>query len=162
MDILLTETEIGEFRERVAAAPHPREMVIDILRAIQKNYGWVPDEGVELTADILGLSPLQVEEVGTFYDKIYRRPVGKRVIHVCDSICCWSRGSQQIYIYLQQKLGIEPGETTADGVFTLLPTCCLGACGEAPAMLVGFNLHGHLTVEKVNEILENERREAMA
>ena len=162
MAILLSEAEISEFRARVAAVPHPRELVIDILRAIQKNYGWVPDEGVELTAEILGLSPLQVEEVGTFYDKIYRRRVGKRVIHVCDSICCWSRGSEEIYTYLQRKLGIQPGETTADGVFTLLPTCCLGACGEAPAMLVGFNLYGRLTLEAVDEVLERERREAMA
>ncbi len=88
--------------------------------------------------------------------------MGKRVVHVCDSICCWSRGSEEIYSYLQQKLGIKPGETTADGVFTLLPTCCLGACGEAPSMLVGFNLYGNLTLEKIDEILENERREAMA
>jgi len=162
MDAFLSETEISEFRERLAAAPHPRELVIDILRAIQKNHGWVPDEGVELTAALVGLSPLQIEEVATFYDKIYRRPVGKRVIHVCDSICCWSRGSEEISACLQQKLGIKFGETTADGIFTLLPTCCLGACGEAPAMLVGLNLYGCLTVEMIDEILEKERREAMA
>ena len=75
--------------------------------------------------------------MATFYDKIYRQPVGRKVIHLCDSICCWSRGGEQLAAYLQQKLGIAPGETTADGAFTLLPTCCLGACGEAPAMLVG-------------------------
>jgi NADH-quinone oxidoreductase subunit E len=161
MDVLLSEVEIAEFRQKVEAAPHPGELVIDILRAIQKNNGWVPDAGVELTAELLGISPLQVEEVSTFYDKIYRQPVGKRVIHVCDSICCWSRGSEEIFTYLQQKLGIKPGETTADGIFTLLPTCCLGACGEAPTMLIGFNLYGGLTVEKIDGILENERREAM-
>ena len=162
MDILLYEMEIADFRERVAESSHPRELVIDILRTIQQNHGWVPDAGVELTAELAGLSPLQVEEVATYYDKIYRRPVGKRVIHVCDSVCCWSRGSEEVLSYLQEKLGIKPGETTADGIFTLLPTCCLGACGEAPAMLVGFNLYGSLTAEKIDEILDNERREALA
>lgn len=161
MNILLSENETADFRERIGKTPHPRELVIDILRAIQTNHGWVPDEGVELTAGLVGISALQVEEVATFYDKIYRRPVGKRVIHVCDSICCWSRGSEELFNYLQKKLGIKLGETTADGVFTLLPTCCLGACGEAPAMLIGFNLYGHLTAAKIDEVLDNERREAL-
>ena len=160
MDILLTEDQLEHFRTRAAEVLHPREMVIDVLRAIQDQNGWVPDEGVELVAGILGLSPLQVEEIATFYDKIYRRPVGKRVIHICDSICCGSRGGEEVYSYLQQKLGVEPGGTTADGVFTLLPTCCLGACGEAPAMMVELTTYGNLTPERIDEILEQERSEA--
>jgi len=157
MDNLLTEKQMDDLRARAAKAPHPREMVIEVLRAIQDRHGWVPDEGVELTGEIVGLSPLQVEEVSTFYDKIYRRPVGKRVVHVCDSIACWSRGGEDLYGHLQQRLGIVPGETTADGVFTLLPTCCLGACGEAPAMMVGLTTYGNLTPERIDEILEKER-----
>jgi len=160
MNDLLTEDQLDNFRTRAAEMPHPRELVIDVLRAIQGNRGWVPDEGVELAGEVLGLSPLQVEEVATFYDKIYRLPVGKRVIHVCDSIACWSRGAEDLYRYLQEKLGIAPGETTADGVFTLLPTCCLGACGEAPAMMIGLTTYGNLTRERVDEILELERQEA--
>ncbi len=158
MDILLTDEQIDHFRTRAAQMPHPRELVIDVLRAIQDNRGWVPDEGVELAGDILGLSPLQVEEIATFYDKIFRRPVGKRVIHVCDSICCWTREAEAIYRYLQEKLGVAPGGTSADGVFTLLPTCCLGACGEAPAMMIGLTTYGHLTRERVDAILELERK----
>jgi NADH-quinone oxidoreductase subunit E len=157
MDILLTEDQLEHFRTRAAEIPHPREMVIDVLRAIQDQNDWVSDEGVELTAAILGLSPLQVEEIATFYDKIYRQPVGRRVIHVCDSICCWSRGGEAVYDYLRQKLGVEPGGTTADGAFTLLPTCCLGACGEAPAMMVGLTTYGNLTPERIDAILERER-----
>ncbi|MFA5515401.1 MAG: NADH-quinone oxidoreductase subunit NuoE [Desulfuromonadales bacterium] len=160
MELLLTENQIDHFRTRAAEMPHPRELVIDVLRAIQANHGWVPDEGVELAGDILGLSPLQVEEVATFYDKIFRRPVGRRVIHICDSICCWSRGGEDLYGYLQEKLGIAPGGTSADGVFTLLPTCCLGACGEAPAMMIGLTTYGNLTRERVDEILEWERKTA--
>jgi NADH-quinone oxidoreductase subunit E len=158
MTDLLTQNIIDVLTAKAASLAHPREMVIDVLRAIQDANGWVPDEGVELAASILGLLPLQVEEIATFYDKIYRQPVGKRVIHVCDSICCWSRGGEEVYGYLRQKLDIEPGETTADGVFTLLPTCCLGACGEAPAMMVGLTTYGNLTPERIDEILEKERK----
>jgi len=157
---LLPDETIDTLTARAASLAHPREMTIDVLRAIQDRNGWVTDEGVELAASILGLSPLQVEEIATFYDKIYRSPVGRRVIHVCDSICCWSRGGEEVYGYLRQKLGLEPGETTADGLFTLLPTCCLGACGEAPAMMIGLTTYGNLTPQKIDAILELERGEA--
>jgi NADH-quinone oxidoreductase subunit E len=162
MDILLTEEQLDHFRTRAAEIAHPRELVVDVLRAIQDNRGWVPDEGVELTGQILGLTPVMVEEIATFYDKIFRLPVGKRVIHVCDSICCWSRGGEAIYGYLQEKLGIAPGETTADGIFTLLPTCCLGACGEAPAIMIGLTTYGNLTRERLDEILAAERKSALS
>lgn len=149
---------VDHLQDLLARAKQPREVALDVLRAIQDEHGWVSDEGMEFAARMLGLSPLQVEEVATFYDKIYRRPVGKRVIHVCDSIACWSCDSDGVMRTLQQKLGIAPGETTPDGVFTLLPTCCLGACGEAPAMIVGTTLYGQLTPEKIDEILERERQ----
>jgi NADH-quinone oxidoreductase subunit E len=157
MKKILPQETIDALTAHAASLAHPREMVIDVLRAIQDANGWVPDEGVELAASVLGLSPLQVEEIATFYDKIYRSPVGKRVIHVCDSICCWSRGGEEVYNHLRQKLGVEPGGTTADGCFTLLPTCCLGACGEAPAMMIGLTTYGNLTPERIDAILEQER-----
>jgi len=159
MATLLNEQQITQLKRRVAETHHPRELLLDVLHAIQDTNGWVSDEGVELTANILGLTPLQVEEVATFYDKIYRRPVGRKVIHVCDSICCWSRGGEQLMERLQELLGIAPGETTADGLFTLLPTCCLGACDQAPAMRIGARLYGHLTLEQVEGILADERAE---
>lgn len=157
MNELLPQDQIDAFRARAADIEHPRELIVDVLRAIQDHHGWVPDAGVELTGTILGLSPLQIEEIATFYDKIYRQPVGRKVIHVCDSICCWSREGEQIYTYLQRKLGIAPGQTTPDGAFTLLPTCCLGACGDAPAMMIGLTTYGRLTPGLVDEILEKEK-----
>ena len=160
MSELLSPKEIAELQGQIAAVHEPRELIIEVLQAVQKNHGWVPDAGVELAAKLLGLSPLQVDEVATFYDKIYRSPVGRKVIHVCDSICCWSRGAETVYGHLQQVLGIVPGETTNDGFFTLLPTCCLGACDKAPAMRIGDRLYGELTVERVNTILADERQEA--
>lgn len=157
MNELLPQNQIDAFRAKAADIEHPRELIIDLLRAIQDHYGWVPDAGVELAGMILGFSPLQIEEIATFYDKIYRQPVGRKVIHFCDSVCCWSREGEHIYAYLQQKLGILPGQTTADGQFTLLPTCCLGACGEAPAMMIGLTTYCQLTPEKVDEILKKEK-----
>ena len=156
MNELLPQNQIDAFRAKAAGIEHPRELIVDLLRAIQDHHGWVPDAGVELAGTILGFSPLQIEEIATFYDKIYRQPVGRKVIHVCDSICCWSRDGEHVYDYLQRKLGIAPGQTTSDGTFTLLPTCCLGACGEAPAMMIGLTTYGKLTPELVDEILDKE------
>ncbi len=159
---LLEEEQIADFIRHAIKIDHPREMIIDILRAIQVNHGWVPDEGIELAATILGLTPLEVEEVATFYDKIFRKPVGRYVIHLCDSICCWSLGGEAIAAYLQEKLAIEFGQTTSDGLFTLLPSCCIGACGRAPAVMVGHRIFGHLDEQKVDAMLDELRKEASA
>ena len=107
-------------------------------------------------AELLGLSPVQVEELATFYEMIYRRPVGKRVIHVCDSISCWAVGGETLLSSLAQRLDVAPGETTADGMFTLLPCACLGMCGDGPAVMVGERLYGRVSPEKVEEILTRE------
>jgi NADH-quinone oxidoreductase subunit E len=156
---LLPQQQIDSFRARADAIAHPHELIVDLLRAIQAHHGWVPDAGVLLTAETLGVLPIEVEEVATFYDKIFRRQVGRRVIHVCDSICCWATGAGMIAEHLQTSLGIGLGETTADGLFTLLPTCCLGACGDAPAMMIGLTTYGHLTPEKIDRILADVRAE---
>ena len=156
---MLPDDTIEAFRAKAADTPHPRELIVDLLRAIQDHHGWVPDAGIELAAQTLGLSPLQIEEIATFYDKIYRQPVGRKVIHLCDSICCWTTGGEQVAELLRDKLGIGFGETTPDGVFTLLPTCCLGACGDAPAMMIGLTTYGRLTAEKIDTILREIRQQ---
>ena len=159
MTELLPQQQIDSFRARADAIAHPHELIVDLLRAIQSHHGWVPDAGVLLTAETLGVLPIEVEEAATFYDKIFRREVGRRVIHVCDSICCWATGAEMIAEYLQKSLGVGLGETSADGMFTLLPTCCLGACGDAPAMMIGLTTYGHLTPEKIDRILADVRAE---
>lgn len=157
MSNLLSQDQIESFKSRAKAIAHPHELIVDMLRAIQTFHGWVPDEGILLTAEVLGVLPIEVEEVATFYDKIFRYPVGQKVIHVCDSICCWANGSEMVIEHLQKTLNIGLGQTTLDGIFTLLPTCCLGACGEAPAMMIGLTTHGQLTPQKINEILASEK-----
>ena len=144
-------------QDRVAAAVTSREAAVDVMKELQSHYGWLTDEAVGEAALLLGLSPLQVEELATFYEMIYRRPVGKKVIHVCDSISCWCACCSGIMEHLSERLGVEPGGTSADGMFTLLPCCCMGMCGDSPAMSVDGNPYGKLTPDLVDEILERER-----
>lgn len=144
--------------ERVAAAITPRESAVDVMKELQRHYGWLTDEAVGEAARLLGLSPLQVEELATFYEMIYRRPVGKRIIHVCDSISCWAMGGESLLAQLAAHMGIAVGGTTGDGLFTLLPCCCLGNCGESPTMMIGETIYGRLTLEIAVEVLQREKR----
>ena len=153
--------ELRESLEKqIAHADHPRELVVDTMLALQDHHGYLSDEAVAQTAALLGMSALEVEELATFYTFIYREPVGKYVIHVCDSLICWMDGYESIQNYLCQKLGVEVGGTSADGLFTLLPVCCIGYCDRAPAMLINRKVYGPLTPEKIDKILEKLRSEA--
>ncbi len=153
--------EIRESLEKqIAHADHPRELVVDAMLALQDHYGYLSDEAVEQTAALLGMSALEVEELATFYTFIYREPVGKYVIHVCDSLICWMDGYDSVKDYLCQKLDIDVGGTSADGLFTLLPVCCIGYCDRAPAMLINRKVYGPLTTETIDKILEKLRSEA--
>lgn len=154
---MIPEALKKELLGKVAAAVTNREAAVDIMKELQRHYGWLTDEAVDEAAEILGLSPLQVDELATFYEMIYRRPVGKRVIHVCDSISCWSVGCDEILEHLKKILGVDTGGTTEDGMFTLVPCACLGNCGAGPTMMIGENLYGRLTPDRVDEILVEER-----
>ena len=143
--------------QHIAAVDHPRELVVDVMFAVQGHYGYLSDEAVAEVAHLLGMTALEVEELSTFYTFVYRRPVGKYVIHVCDSVVCWMDGYTSIRDYLSRKLEIEMGETTSDGLFTLLPVCCIGYCDRSPAMLINRKVYGPLTPEKLEDILENLR-----
>ena len=139
---------------------HPRELAVDVMFAIQDYYGYLTDETVAETAQLLKMSPLEVEQLATFYTFIYREPVGKYVIHVCDSVVCWMDGYESIKDYLCKTLKIQVGETSPDGLFTLLPVCCVGYCDRSPAMLINKKVYGNLTTEKIDGILEKLRTKA--
>ena len=152
--------EIRENLQRlITAVEHPREQAINVFYILQNHYGYLSDEAVRDAAALLGLTPLEVEELATFYDFLYREPVGKFVIHVCDGVVCWMYHENSIFDYLCQKLQVCAGEITADGLFTVLPTACIGFCDRAPAMLINGVLYGPLTPEKVDEIIEQLRSE---
>ena len=146
--------------EQIARAEHPRELVVDVMFAIQDHYGYLSDEAVQETAELLEMTPLEVDELATFYTFLYRDPVGKYVIHLCDSVVCWMEGYENLKDHLCRQLGIRPGETTEDGLFTLLPVCCIGYCDRAPAMLINRKVYGNLTAQKIDEIFKKLRSEA--
>ena len=154
---MLPEDLKSSLESKVASVDHPREMVVDVIFAIQEHYGYLSDEGVEETARLVGMSPLEVEQLATFYTFIYREPVGKYVVHVCDSVVCWMNGFETIKDYLSKKLGIGDGETTSDGLFTLLPVCCVGYCDRSPAILINKKVYGNLTTERIDKIIEELR-----
>jgi len=150
---LLTEEEINRLDRELDDFERKTDGILEALKVIQNSRGWISDDSVNELAVYLGASAEEVEAIATFYPMIYRKPVGRHIIHVCDSIVCWIMGYEGIYSRLQELLGIKPGETTADGRFTLLPTCCLGACAGAPALLIDSRLHRDVTVRNIDEIL---------
>ncbi|MCB2187934.1 MAG: NADH-quinone oxidoreductase subunit NuoE [Deltaproteobacteria bacterium] len=151
----------------VRAAEHAREKAVDVMYAVQHHYGYLSDEGLAESAELLGMSPLELEELATFYDFIYRQPVGRFVLHVCDGVVCWMChegwncvGEEETLVdYIATRLGIEVGGTTPDGLFTVLPAACMGFCDHAPAMLVNGKPYGPLTPAKLDEILDTLRQE---
>ena len=146
--------EIAEIEQELSGSPDRTSGCLDALRIVQKHRGWVSDQAVLAIADHLSLSPAEVDSIATFYNLIYRKPVGKHVIAVCDSISCMITGGERLMDYLARKLGIEPGQTTSDGCFTLLPTVCLGHCEKAPVLMLDGETHGNLTEEKIDRLLE--------
>lgn len=157
---MLPEALKTSLQEMISSAEHPKELVVDVMLAFQDHYGFLSDEALEEAAVLLGMTPLEMEELATFYTFLYREPVGKYVIHVCDSVICWMDGHESIRDYLSQKLGIKMGETTPDGLFTLLPVCCIGYCDRSPAVLINRKVYGPLTHEEIDNILETLRKEA--
>ncbi len=151
---------MDKLRQQIQHAEHPRELLVDVLFALQQHYGYVSDKALEQAAELVKLDPLEVEEIATFYTFIYREPVGRYVIHVCDSVVCWMAKSESIRDYLCQKLKIEIGQTTSDGLFTILPVCCIGYCDRAPAILINGKVYGPLTTESIDKIIENLKTDA--
>lgn len=139
-----------------AAERYPRKMAagLDALQIVQAARGWVPDAEIKEVARALDIDPAELDGVATFYSAIFRRPVGRHVIMVCDGISCWVMGYEEIIDRLKSILGIGFGETAPDNRFTLLPVSCLGLCAEAPAMIIDSDVHGNLTAEKLDAILK--------
>jgi NADH-quinone oxidoreductase subunit E len=136
-----------------AREPMPRAACISALRYVQKGRRFISDAILAEIAGLLGMPPAELDEVATFYNLIFRRPVGETVIFLCDSVTCWMLGQPALAAHMRARMGIKPGETTADGRYTLLPIVCLGHCDHAPAMLLGETLYGDLDTEKLDALL---------
>jgi len=150
---MLTEPERQEIAAEVARSHDARAAVLGALQVVQRHRRYVPDEQITDLAELLDLTAEEIDSVATFYSHIFREPVGRHVILLCDSVSCWIMGHESLREHLTHRLGVGMGETTRDDRFTLLPVACLGACDRAPAMMVDEDLHVQLTPEKMDEIL---------
>ena len=130
---------------------------IDAMMSVQLHRGWLSDETIDDLAAYLKMSPAELDSVATFYNLIFRKPVGRHVVMICDSVSCWLLDYDSLLDHLKSKLGVDVGGTTADGRFTLLTTVCLGACDLAPVMMVDGVQYGNLTPEKIDAILEEHK-----
>lgn len=151
---MLSRQEREEIQKEIEHYPSKRAACIEALKIVQKHRRWVPDEAIAEIAELLDMSAADLDGVATFFNLIYRQPVGRHVILLCDSVSCWLLGCDYIRRHLKERLQIGLGETTADERFTLLPMACLGTCDRAPALMVDEDLHQDLTPEKVDELLE--------
>ncbi len=151
---MLSPEEIHEIEHELTVVPQRQGACIEALKAVQRHRGWVSDEAIRDVAEFLEMSPDEVDSVATFYNLIFRQPVGRHVIFLCDSVSCWILGYERVREALGENLGVDFGETTSDDRFTLLPIQCLGTCDHAPAMMVDDDLHQDVVAEKLPEILE--------
>jgi NADH-quinone oxidoreductase subunit E len=132
----------------------PRAASIEALKIVQHRHGWVPDGAIAAIGEVLGIPGSDVEGVATFYNLIFRRPVGRHVIKVCDSVSCYLTGYEDVKQAFSDKLGVGLGQTTADGRFTLLPICCLGACDKGPVLMIDQDTHFDVDPAGINSLLE--------
>ncbi len=150
---MLTDEERGLIEATFALYETRSASAVEGMRIIQDIRGWVSDDALADLAELLEVSADRLDSLATFYSMIFRRPVGRHVIMVCSSVCCWMLGCETVVDYLRDRLNVDMGGTTSDGRFTLLPVVCIGACDHAPAMLIDWQLHGDLTPDKIDSAL---------
>jgi NADH-quinone oxidoreductase subunit E len=150
---MLSEEEKKEIAAELAHAPTKASASIEALNIVQRHRGWVSDDILKEVAALLDMTVHELDSVATFYNLIFRRPVGRHVILICDSISCWVMGYNPLLDVMKERFNIGFGETTEDKRFTLLPIACLGACDRAPAMMVDDDLYGPVMPGKLEEIL---------
>src|SRR5687767_14725867 len=151
---MLTAEEKHEIEKAISLVPVKKAAGIEALKIVQEHRRWISDESLRDVAEYMEMTTEELDSVATFYNLLFRRPVGRHIILVCDSISCWVMGYDQIKDHLMNKLAIKYGETTADDRFTLLPNCCLGTCDKAPALMIDKDLYRNVTIAQLDEILE--------
>jgi NADH-quinone oxidoreductase subunit E len=150
---MLTKQETEEIEIELKKYPDKQAACVEGLKIVQLRRGWVSDEDLSELAEYLAMTPDELDSIATFYPMVYRKPVGKNVILVCDSVSCWIVGQENLRQALSDRLDIPPGETSKDGKFTLLTVPCLGACDHAPVMMINDELFGDVDVENIEAIL---------
>ncbi len=148
----LSDAEVQAIEAECAHLPDRKSAAIDAMLIVQRHRGWISDASLAAIARLLGMSTAALDSIATFYNLIYRQPVGRHVVLVCDSVSCYVMGADGLRAEVEAHLGIRLGETTEDGRFTLLPIVCLGACDRAPALMIDEDLIGEVTAEGLPEI----------
>lgn len=151
---MLSQEERNEIEAEAAHYPIKQAVCIDAMIIVQRHRGWVSDESLNDLAEFLDMTTTDLDGVASFYNLIRRRPVGRHVAMICDSVSCWILGYDRMRNHLCGRLGVQLGETTPDKRFTLLPIVCLGACDHAPAMMIDNDLHTDLNETNIDSILE--------
>lgn len=153
---MLSAEEKSEIDHEITKFPVRRSACLEALAVVQKHRRWVSDEALKDVAEYIGMSATELDGIATFYNLIYRKPVGKKVIRICDSVSCFIMGYDKIKAKIESELGIKLGQTTPDNEFTLLPTPCLGTCDKAPALMINDSLHRNLTEDQIGPLLLRE------
>ena len=151
---MLTTEEKKEIDEAIHIVPYKQAACIEALKVVQNHRKWVSDESLKDIAAYMEMTTEELDSVATFYNLIFRKPVGRHVILVCDSISCWVMGYESLRDELTKLLGIKLGETTSDNRFTMLPNPCLGTCDCAPAMMIGNDLYRNISLDQLQDILK--------
>lgn len=155
----LTEAEVAEIEHEMALYPDKKAVGLEALKIVQKHQGWVSDESLLAIAKYLEMPAADLEGVATFFNLVYRQPVGRHVMLFCNSVSCWIMDGDRIRQHITDRLGIDFGETTDDNEFTMIPVPCLGDCDRAPVMMVGEDQHRNLTLEDVDKLIEHYRKQ---
>lgn len=150
---MLSDEEKKEIEAEFPNYANKQSLTIDALKIVQRHRGWVSDEAIRDVANFLEMTPSELDAVATFYNLIFRKPVGRHVILVCNSITCWVMGYEGIRDALRSRLGVDLGGTTPDGRFTLLPTVCIGICDHAPALMIDEDTYTNLDEARLDTIL---------
>ena len=148
----LSAEEISEIEAEISHLPDRQSAAIDALMIVQRHRGWVSDESLYALAQLLEMSAAELDSIATFYNLIFRQPVGLHVVMVCDSVSCYVMGADELATKVQDALGIKFGQTTEDGRFTLLPIVCLGACDRAPTLMIDKDLIGPVDASSLQEV----------
>jgi NADH-quinone oxidoreductase subunit E len=151
---MLSAAEKVEIDKAIHVMPVKKAACIEALKVVQQHRRWISDESLKDVAEYMEMTIEELDSVATFYNMLFRRPVGRHIILVCDSVSCWVMGYENVRDHLQKKLGIKYGQTTPDDRFTILPNCCLGTCDTAPALMIDNDLYKNVKLEQLDDILQ--------
>ncbi|WP_444902091.1 NADH-quinone oxidoreductase subunit NuoE [Microbulbifer sp. SSSA007] len=154
----LTAEEKEEIDREASHYENKSSVGLEALRIVQKHRRWISDDTIQAISNYLDIPVAELESVATYFQLIFRQPVGKEVIYLCKSASCWVMGCDRLQKHITETLAIEPGQTSADGIFTLLETPCLGDCDKAPVLMLGEEMHRNLDESDIDDLIDKKKK----